>query len=137
MRFSLRMMFLLTALVAIGLFFWLNPYRFVESPGSRYQRLREPSDLYEALINQVRNGDSYRHVSTILGPGARYTESEKNDFIDRVARYGKSPSSFLADFEFEEDDEIVCYDTNRHLRLLLIFRDGKLVNHDPKRYIDE
>ncbi len=134
MRFSVRRIFLFTALVAICLFFWLNPYLLIESPGLRYQRLRENSDLCEALEKQVRNGDNYSRVSTILGPGNRYSLSDKNDFIGKVSRYGKAQESFLDDFEFDEDDEIVSYRSNRSQAFLLIFRDGKLVNHDPQRY---
>lgn len=134
MRYSLRKIFLLTTVVAVCLFFWLNPYLFVESPGLRYQRLRELSDLREALTKQIRDGDSYSHVSTIIGPGYRYSLSEKSDFIRKVTQYGKAPESFLDDFEFEDDDEIVSYTSNRRFGFLLIFRNEKLVNHDPKRY---
>lgn len=134
MKFSLRTVLLLTSLVAICLFFWLNPYLFVESPGSRYQRLRELPDLREALANQVRNGQSYIRVSTVLGPGRLYTQAERNDFVEKVARYGKSRESFIDDFVFEDDDQISSYRSNRQAAFLLIFRDGKLVNHDPERY---
>ena len=51
-----------------------------------------------------------------------------------MTRYGKAQENFLEDFEFDEDDEIVSYRSNRGLAFLLIFRDGKLVNHDPERY---
>ena len=79
----MRRIFLLTALVAIWLFFWLNPYLLVESPSLRYQRLRELTDLRQALTNQIRNGDSYSHVSNILGPGNRYSLAEKMTLLGR------------------------------------------------------
>ncbi|GAB5407121.1 MAG: hypothetical protein Aurels2KO_53520 [Aureliella sp.] len=134
MRVSMRQLLVATAFVAVGLFVWLNPYMFLGSPGRRYQTTRELMDLRESLVYQVRNGDTYEEVSAIIGPGRTYSRAEARSFFDRVIRKGKAAGSFVPGFAPDAADTIVSYSSNKQLAFLLIFREGRLVNHDPSRY---
>jgi hypothetical protein len=127
LRFSLTDLFLSVAFVVLCLTIWTT-YRDWCASNFRDEI------LCGLLHNVVRNGDSLGRVSNVLG--VEGVDVDRNEpslarGLSRVVRTVASsrPSGVRA------TDEFFHFDFQK-IGVVLQFRDGKLINHDPAEYGD-
>ncbi len=99
------------------------------SPSSRYQREHDVVNLRYLLSTQVVQGDSMRHVKSLLGPGS----ADDGSYLGVMLSWQSSPNFIPAASPdgIRAGDLFINYAAKPKPSYPLQFRDGKLVNHDP------
>jgi len=123
-KFSLRVLILLIAAIGVG----MAVVRWNE-PAARYRRTGDAVAFYTVLKNQLRNGDSIRDVSRLLGPGSRETDPKAH--ADSVSYARRTPSE---NPQGAQDTDVFISWKTTGWTITLQFRDGRLINHNPAVY---
>ncbi len=128
-QFSL-LMFAVTV-VAVGTFY-VKCYVDYYADSNCWRRTVESTYLHRVLRAQVRNGDSWDKVTSLLTAELAQPVS----IAGRVGEQSKPgfPVQAYPD-GFRRTDTLVCYVTSEGGCVYLQFRDKKLVNHNPNWYI--
>ncbi len=98
------------------------------SPSEHYRRYQDGRSL-RAVLRNVQNGDRNISITQLLG-----TKTYKSD-THLKGIHGKArlhPNFFPSGLK--KSDVIILYPYDERGLVELIFRDGQLINHDPKRY---
>lgn len=93
-----------------------------------YRRARDTASLNQTLHRDVRPGDSVARVERLLGPGDRKDQAKQLSFTKLCAE--RAPK-FYPD-GVQEGDEFLAFHAADNCSISLQFRNGKLVNHNPK-----
>ena len=97
--------------------------------GQHYQAFQDGRSLH-AVLQELKNGESKEKVSELLGI--------KTYGMDDTHRKGTFASFQMNPKDFpdglKETDVILFYPFDDRGLATLIFRDGKLINHNPARY---
>lgn len=87
----------------------------------RYQRDRDPDDLHWLLANRIESGMTVSEVGRTIGEEGRQVYDD--GWIKRGGGY------------YQSGDKAWKWDPDRNGQsLILVFREGRLVNFDPTQY---
>ena len=111
------------------------------SPASQvYRQIHHGYALAMAFRDEIANGDSLARVRDLLGPGRVLEGNERNRVVAAIAELREISAESHPDAT-AADDVIVEWDFKGRAgpftnggALHLQFRDGKVINHDPKRF---
>lgn len=100
-------------------------------PSQRYRRNRDSESLRTLLSRSVAPGDSLVSVAALLGRGEPEDELAAN-----LRKWQAGPRFKPRAFPegIEDDDVFVSFESKPRGRIMLQFRDGKLVNFDPAHF---
>ncbi|MEW4568998.1 hypothetical protein AB1L88_14130 [Tautonia sp. JC769] len=124
-RLSMRQALVLVALAGgiLAVLRWFDPV-------VRYRRDRDADSLYSALSSGVKNGDPVEKLERLLGTGAINSSPELRRSVTAFAE--RSPTDYPQGIA--EDDEFREYRCGADEALILQYRQGRLVNFDPKMF---
>lgn len=105
------------------------PSRSLEA--EHYQRFQDGKSLYSLLSSSIRTGDSLEVVERVLGKSVPLTEGL--DDLRSQLRQQADQYPERSPFGVYDSDTFVTYPVENS-NLLLQFRNGYLVNHDPKMF---
>jgi hypothetical protein len=136
-RWYLWLLAMVVVYLAGAISVWLYS---VKRPPSEYDR------AVTALYQEIRVGDSVERLQSSLGPGRDLSPTERATF-ESLAKSnlkanhlpdGYETSDRLLVYEFQNEVHRPFSLTGRHATFRLTtyfqFRDGRLVNHDPRDY---
>jgi len=95
------------------------------------QAQSDAKSLFAALHNEVKPGDTIERVQAILGRGVSRPNSEKR-FAARQEMAKRYPQSYPDGVQ--KDDVFVRYTFGDNVGVALQFREGRLINFDPKQF---
>ena len=100
---------------------------------SRYRRHKDGKSLYAVLYKYVSNGDSLEDVEKLLGEGEQISiETAKRMFPMRQKLASTDPDKFPDGVS--ESDMLIGYTVGKQHKIVLTFRDGKLVNYVQDKF---
>ena len=102
------------------------------SPAKHYRKYHDVKSLCAVLSRQVKSGDSIERVKDLLGPGAVLSGESRDRAANHYAQLTRQRPQVFPD-GVVGDDVFVGYDSDA-AALALQFRNGRLVNFDPKRF---
>jgi len=103
--------------------------------GSLYWYANRPlygAALHDALRDKIKAGDTVTQVRAVLGPGRPHSERQLAKTLATYKRIAVGHPEMLPD-GVEDHDQFVMYLMGPRAGggMLLQFRNGRLVNHDP------
>ena len=103
--------------------FWLDPHKndaaVEEQHRESYASSRNRADLFWLLANRVESGMTQREVDGVLGEEGRR---------DPSGQWAKGA-------DFRVDDDVYGYGpANDGTTVYLVFREGRLINHEPESF---
>ena len=98
-----------------------------------FQRFRDGKSLYSILSSSVNSGDSLQDVEALIGAGNPVVEGREELVIERREAAQWHPQTFPEGVY--ETDTFVTWPIGDD-SVTLQFRNGILVNHDPRFYLD-
>ena len=90
-----------------------------------------PQMIRFSMHRQIAPGETQQSVDAILGPGRTLPEAEAVPIVRVVRKYPKDHPDGYAD-----RDRFVRYRETNRVGLILQFRDGRLINHNPDDFRD-
>jgi hypothetical protein len=100
------------------------------SPAEHYKRFQDWESLHIVLSEQIKPGDPIEAVQSLLGT---------NTYASAYHRGGLETSVRAHPHDFpdglKDSDVILLYPKDNQELVPLIFRNGKLVNYDPNKYL--
>jgi len=117
---------LIASVVVIGIIAGIWHLRL---PQTQYRIHHDYASFYRVAVSKLKPGLSYQKVTSMLGPGEPVTgdngerELREAPDIPRLYPDGLLPS-----------DTILSYPVGKLTYMHLYFRDGVLINFDPKQY---
>jgi len=100
------------------------------SAAAHYRRHHDPESLFKVMHESVRAGESIEQAQKLLGPGQEANQ-EAREAVRKLAR--KCPDKYPDGVT--EGDQILAWPMGQDGAILLEFRDGKLLNHNPSDYV--
>jgi hypothetical protein len=126
-QFSLAVLFL--GVLVASVIFAVIRYNL---PSQRYRRNGDEESLRTLLSRRVVSGDSQESVSSLLG-GGKLEEGVRSSLLKWQS--GPRVKANVFPEGIEEDDVFISFEQNPRVgRLVLQFRNGKLVNFDPTEF---
>jgi hypothetical protein len=99
------------------------------TPSQHYREYKDGAAIYAVMREEVRNGDSLDKIWELLGT---------NVYDSVTHRKGTQAAALATPAEFpdgiRETDMVLFYPYDDRGLATLIFRDNKLINHNPERY---
>ena len=103
------------------------------SDTSTYSRRQDGHSLYAVLYNQVSNGDSKEDIKTLIGSGSPLPQQTIERMMPQMKTLAsKSPDQFPDGIR--ESDNFVSYKVDQQHHIILMFRDGVIVNHVKDKF---
>ncbi|GAA4453141.1 hypothetical protein GCM10023156_23630 [Novipirellula rosea] len=128
-RFTIATLLVVVMLAAFG----LSVSRYF-SASARYQRNGDVETLRLLLSSQLRRGDCINRVSSVLGSGRH----DDGTHLTKLLEWKEGPHFkpiVIGPDGIEGGDQIVFYSADPQPSYQLQFRNGVLVNFDPKLYV--
>jgi hypothetical protein len=101
------------------------------SAAAHYRSRKDRESLLKVLREEVSPGDSLEEVQSLLGPGAVLSNPEDHRQTLRELA-DRSPERYPDGIE--ESDEFLVYPTRVGWVEVLQFRNGRLINFNPRQY---
>lgn len=99
------------------------------SAAAHYRRYKDKPSLY-AVLNKIEPGTTREHLKALLGSDTYDSTSHREGVFGLFKQHpGKFPQGLL------ETDAIVFYPYDVLGLETLIFRDDRLINHSPDKYV--
>ena len=102
------------------------------SPAKHYRKYHDVKSLCAVLSQQVKSGDSMEHVQSLLGPGVILSGAERDLAAAHYLQLARGRPQVFRD-GIVGDDVFLGYNSDASA-LALQFRNGRLINFDPKRF---
>jgi len=100
------------------------------SSAAHFREYRDGQSLFAVMHDSIRPGDSIVKVEHLLGRGL--TVGQKDALQAAKNMEAKNPANWPDGVN--DDDWVIGFRYGELSTLWLQFRDGRLVNHDPKDY---
>lgn len=125
LKFSIRAVLILFTLLG-GVFAFIH----WNDPVTRYRRNHDAASLRAILSRRARNGDTIARIQDLLGPAKQYTNA---GFQSVIIPYAQRNRSSFPD-GVAETDVFYEFAEGPHMKTVLQFRNGRMVNFDPKEF---
>ena len=102
------------------------------NPGLHYRLFHDETSFNAVMSRRVKPEDSVAHVTSLLGPGERVSEVDRQQYV-RVFEKFRQKSPDLFPHGVNETDGVLNYQL-KGLTVQICFRDGKLINFAPKDF---
>lgn len=103
------------------------------SSADHYRKHHDAESFFQTLHKQINNGDSLDRVQSLLGPGTPPADMPRVIAAARKAA-DRSPARFMQGVG--DNDQFLGWRYGKRSMGYLQFRDGSLINFDPKAYAD-
>ncbi len=103
------------------------------SSADRYRENHDAESFFQTLHKQIKNGDSLDRVQSLLGPGTAPADMPRVIAAARKAA-NRAPARFMQGVG--DNDQFLGWRYGKRSMGYLQFRDGSLINFDPKAYAD-
>lgn len=103
------------------------------SAADHYREHHDAESFFQTLHKDIKNGDSLDRVQALLGPGTPPTDMPRVIAAARKAA-DRTPARFMQGVG--DNDQFLGWRYGKRSLGYLQFRDGLLINFDPKAYAD-